>query len=161
MTINKILRLEQIEKAIKRIKEKENIVLTGGCFDIIHTGHIEFLTKAKKLGAVFVLLESDEKIKKTKGDNRPIHNQKQRAFMLSKLEVVDYIILLDHIKSYANYLKLVEKIRPDIIAISTPDPMKKEKLAQAKRVGAKLIGVVKINKKYSTTKIIKQLEAEQ
>ena len=68
-------------------------VLTGGCFDILHFGHITFLKQAKTLGDhLIVALESDGNVKRVKGDMRPIHTQEQRKAMLEALSCVDEII---------------------------------------------------------------------
>ena len=98
---------------------KVKVVLVGGCFDILHYGHISFLEKAKSLGdCLIVALESDENVKKLKGPGRPIHTQKQRAGMLKELKCVDEVILLPPIPDYE---RLVQKIEPDIIAITQGD----------------------------------------
>ena len=81
--------------ANKLNSQKQKLVLAGGCFDLLHIGHITFLEKAKAQGdALFVLLESDEAIKKQKGPNRPLNSQTNRALVLSKLSLVDFVIKL-------------------------------------------------------------------
>ena len=76
-------------------KKGRLVILTGGCFDILHIGHIRFLEEAKKLGGnLFILLESDKKVKELKGKNRPIFSQKERAHTLASLVSVDHIIML-------------------------------------------------------------------
>jgi len=129
--------------------------LVGGCFDIVHLGHLRFLEKAKKQGDILViLLESDENIKKIKGKNRPINNQSNRAEFLTKLKMVDYIIKLPMMKNDEEYLNLVKKIKPKIIAVSEDDKNIVQKRGQARLVGAKLIKVIDLVKQQSTTKII-------
>lgn len=157
--MNKIITIQQIEKAFKNIKQSGKIiVLAGGCFDILHRGHLEFMEKAKNQGEILtLLLESDESTKKHKGGNRPVNKQEDRAYVLSKLEMVDFVICLPFLKNDQEYFDLVEKIKPDIIAVTGNDKRKREKTLQAKRVGAKLIEVIKLNKKYSTSKILKKL----
>ena len=77
----------------------KNIVLVGGCFDIVHLGHLIFLEKAKAKGDILiVLLESDENIRKNKGQNRPINNQEDRALFLSKLKMVDKLDILQSLQ---------------------------------------------------------------
>jgi len=100
--------VRKITEVVQNIKKQhKKIVLVGGCFDILHPGHVIFLEKAKKVGDIlFVLLESDEKVKKIKGANRPIHNQKMRAKVLSVLCCVDYIVMLPFLKSDTDYDKL-------------------------------------------------------
>ena len=149
----------KINKGIKFARElKKNnkkLVLVGGCFDILHVGHIEFLKKAKDRGEVLmVLLESDERIKRIKGENRPINNQTDRAKMLICLRMVDVVVMLPDMKSGADYSDLVAKIRPDVIAITSDDPIKNIKKLQAKRVGGRLFVVTKRVEGMSTSEII-------
>ena len=120
-------------------------VLVGGCFDILHVGHIKFLKNAKSFGDyLIILLESDVNIKKMKGKNRPIYNQGERKMVLESLSFVDKVVILPGIVNDETYSKLVKKIKPNIIAITEGDPIRDKKLIQAKSVGAKL----KIIKKY-------------
>jgi D-beta-D-heptose 7-phosphate kinase/D-beta-D-heptose 1-phosphate adenosyltransferase len=95
-----------------RRKQSQKVVFTNGCFDVIHRGHIEFLKFCKKQGDVVVLgLNSDKSVKIIKGPDRPIHNQLDRAEVLSALETVDYIVIFDE----TDPLKLIEKVRPDVL----------------------------------------------
>ena len=121
------------------MKKKE--VLVGGCFDVLHYGHVIFLTNAKKEGDVLtVLLESDEAIIKRK-KRKPIHDQKQRAFILSSLRVVDRVVSLSKTLSHNEYDDMVKKIKPDVIAITNGDPYTIHKQKQADMIGAKLVTV--------------------
>ena len=131
-------------------------VLVSGCFDILHIGHVKFLKAAKNAGDyLVVLLESDEKVKKLKGPNRPIHNQSQRAEMLESLKMVDEVIKLPTITTYEQYLTVVKKIKPDIIAITSGDPNWEIKKRMAKEVGGKVEVVITRINKYSTSSISK------
>ena len=133
----------------------EIIVLVGGCFDILHLGHILFLEKAKKLGdKLIVLLESDKRIKEKKGKNRPINSQKNRALILSKLKVVDEIIKLPYLKSDEDYLQIVKKIKPDFIAVSEGDENLAQKKRQAKLTRSKIVKVTKLIPYQSTSRVI-------
>ncbi|MFA7676320.1 MAG: adenylyltransferase/cytidyltransferase family protein [Candidatus Shapirobacteria bacterium] len=135
--------------------KNEKIVLVGGCFDILHLGHVIFLEKAKVLGdKLIILLESDKNISENKGKNRPINNQKNRATFLSKLKMVDKIIKLPYMKSDDDYWKLIKKIKPEIIAVSENDKNLNKKKKQAKEIGAKLVKVTKIIPHLSTSRII-------
>ena len=74
-------------------KEGEKIVLTNGCFDILHPGHIRYLQQAKELGdRLVVLVNSDESVKRLKGPERPVNNVQYRMEMLAALECVDWVI---------------------------------------------------------------------
>ncbi len=135
-------------------------VIVGGCFDLLHYGHISFLKKAKDLGdQLIVLLESDEKVKKLKGDTRPIHNQNQRKEMLESLSFVDEVIILPAVTTDQFYTDLVDQIRPDIIAVTQGDPLLEKKRQQAIRFGAQLIEIPKIHTP-STSQLAKLLELE-
>ncbi len=134
---------------------KEGIVLAGGCFDVIHLAHIKFLKLAKEKGQFLVLLlESDENIRQMKGKYRPVNNQITRAENLSKLETVDYIILLKKPTSSNYYENIVKSIQPDIIAVTKGDPMLSVKKLQAEEVNGKVIEVMERNKEFSSTRII-------
>mgnify|MGYP001559626885 CR=1 FL=1 len=129
-------------------------ILIGGCFDILHIGHIKFLKKARSFGDyLIVLLESDANIKKLKGNSRPFHSQKERKEILLSLKFVDKIIILPDIVDNTFYDNLIKKIKPNIIAITEDDPIKNKKLIQAKSIGAKL-KVVKKYKSHSSSKIM-------
>ena len=132
---------------------KVKVVLVGGCFDILHYGHISFLEKAKSLGdCLIVALESDENVKKLKGPGRPIHNQNQRKKMLESLRFVNKVIALPPMKSDSDYEKLVRKVNPDIIAITQGDTKNTFRV--------KTIIIPKI-KTPSTTQIAKLLKIER
>lgn len=152
--MKQIIELEKIEKLIKTIENKK-IVLVGGCFDIVHLGHVTFLEKAKTKGEILiVLLESDENIKKNKGQNRPINNQENRAIFLTKLKTVDYVIKLPEMKSDEDYSKIIKLIKPKIIAVSQQDNNLEKKREQAKEIGAKVLTVSKLIKQQSTSRLI-------
>lgn len=134
---------------------KKKVVLVGGCFDIVHLGHVIFLEKAKAEGDVLVvLLESDENIKKNKGNNRPVNNQANRAEFLTKLRMVDKVIKLPEMKSDEEYLEIIKKIKPDIIAVSEGDENLEKKKIQAQGIGSRVVEVTKRIPKQSTSRII-------
>lgn len=92
--------------------EHKKIVFTNGVFDIIHRGHVEYLSKAKTLGDVLVVgLNSDSSVKKIKGDKRPIIGQENRAYILANLKPVDFVVIFDE----DNPLKVIKDIIPDIL----------------------------------------------
>ncbi len=136
----------------------KKIVLVGGCFDILHIGHITFLEKAKAAGNfLVVLLESDETIKKLKGEGRPINSQKDRAAILASLCMVDQVISLPVMKD-SDYDQLVTKIKPVIIATTAGDPALNHKKRVAKLVGAKIKVVTKQVQDRSTTRLLNLLK---
>ena len=138
-------------------KSKDKLVLTGGCFDILHIGHMRFLSEAKRMGDyLVVLLESDENVKKVKGENRPIFIQKERAEMIAALASVDLVVLLPVMQNDDDYLRLVTKIKPDVLAVTEDDPHIGKKRRQAKEVGAEL-KTVSLTKTFSASKLAKIL----
>ncbi len=134
----RIVDLQELEQVLPREK-KGKIVLAGGCFDILHIGHVRFLSEAKKMGNyLVVLLENDKKVKKLKGKNRPIFAQELRAEVISALNCVDLVVLLPMMGNDGDYLNLVTKIKPDIIAATENDPHIEKKKRQAEKVGGEL-----------------------
>jgi rfaE bifunctional protein nucleotidyltransferase chain/domain len=92
--------------------EGKKVVFTNGVFDLIHSGHVDYLSKAKKLGDVLIVgLNSDDSVKRIKGDKRPILKQKERVFILSNLKPVDFVLLFDEDTPE----KLISEIIPDIL----------------------------------------------
>ena len=139
---------------------KDTVVLVGGCFDLLHFGHISFLKKAKSFGnRLIVALESDENVRRMKGDSRPIHSQIQRKEMLETLSCVDEVITLPPMKGDRDYYELVRKIKPSVIAITEGDSHIVKKTEQAKEIGARLVAIPKIHTP-STSQLAKLLGLE-
>lgn len=158
--MNKIIDHKNVQELMLKLKSlNQTVVLVGGCFDILHLGHIRFLKEAKKHGEVIVALESDETLTKYKGKSRPIHKQSERAEMLSQLTTVDYVLLLPFFSSDQEYFDLTKTISPHIIAVTEGDPELSNKQKQADLVGAKTIVIPKIHTP-STTQLAKLLQLE-
>ncbi len=99
-----------LRKSLKQQNKK--VVFTNGVFDLIHAGHVDYLTKAKALGDVLIVgMNSDESVKRIKGDKRPILLEDERAFVISSLKPVDYVVLFDEDTPQ----KLIDDIVPDIL----------------------------------------------
>ena len=153
-SVEKTSLIETYEFKNIQTKGQKNIVLVGGCFDILHFGHIEFLKKAKAAGDYLVVaLEPDERILKYK-HRKPTHTQKERAEILSSIRFVDRIILLPVLNGFEDYNRLVECIHPSVIAITEGDPQFENKHAQAKTVGATVEVVVQRLENFSSSAII-------
>lgn len=141
-------------------KPSNKSVLVGGCFDLLHFGHISFLKQAKSYGNyLIVALESDENVKQTKGDLRPIHTQAQRKEMLDAIACVDEVIELPIMKNDTDYFEMVKKIHPVVIAVTQGDPLTEKKQQQARAIGAQLVIVPKIHTP-STSQLAKLLDLE-
>ncbi|GAB4284759.1 MAG: hypothetical protein Kow0068_09920 [Marinilabiliales bacterium] len=88
------------------------IVFTNGCFDILHRGHVDYLAKAADLGDILIIgLNTDDSVKRLKGENRPIFDQDSRAIMLAALSFVNNIIFFEE----DTPIELIEIVKPDIL----------------------------------------------
>ena len=105
-------REEMADIADRLRRENKKIVFTNGCFDLLHAGHIYLLREAKKLGDVMVVgLNSDASIKRLKGDGRPIVPAEERAYSLTALDSVDYLVIFEE----PDPMDLLRRIRPDVL----------------------------------------------
>ena len=106
----KVVSQDQALKELKAWREKnKKIVFTNGCFDIIHPGHIDYLSQARDLGNILVLgLNTDQSVRRlNKGSNRPINDERTRAYVLAGLASVDLIVFFDEETPY-NLIKLLQ-----------------------------------------------------
>ena len=134
---------------------KKKVVLIGGCFDLLHYGHFEYLRKAKSEGEyLIVALEPDKSIIKYK-NRQPFHNQKQRAENLSSIRFVDHVLMLPELKGYDDYRQLVIDTCPNIIAITQGDPQLANIKKQAADIGAEVKEVVNLLDGMSSSAILK------
>jgi len=108
--IKNINELAEIRKELKLQNKK--VVFTNGVFDILHAGHVDYLTKAKAKGDILIVaVNSDSSVKKIKGELRPIVPQNERAFIISSLKPVDYVVIFDEETPY----EIIKKIIPDVL----------------------------------------------
>ena len=102
--------MKQIRQLLKNQNKK--VVFTNGCFDLIHAGHIDYLTKAKALGDVMIVgLNTDASVMRIKGSKRPILNETERSFIISNIKPVDYVVLFNEDTPGM----LIEELLPDIL----------------------------------------------
>ncbi len=111
--MNSIKTLEEMKGIRQQLKDQnKRVVFTNGCFDIIHSGHIDYLSKAKALGDVMIVgLNSNASVMRIKGSKRPILKATERSFILSNLKPVDYVVLFDEDTPKL----LIEELLPDIL----------------------------------------------
>jgi len=92
--------------------EGQALVFTNGCFDLLHPGHVRYLTEARALGdALVVALNSDHSVRVLKGEGRPILNEQERAEVVAALEAVDYVIIFDE----ETPRELIAELLPDVL----------------------------------------------
>ena len=110
---DKILDDNSLEERLKLWrKEGETIVFSNGCFDILHRGHVEYLSKAADLGDKLIIgLNTDDSVKRLKGPSRPVNDEKARAVVLAGLEFVDAIVFFEEDTPY----NLIKNVQPDIL----------------------------------------------
>ena len=110
--MGQIIKRENLTKLTEQLKkEGKTIVVTNGCFDILHVGHVRYLQKTKSFADILiVLMNSDKSVKSIKGEGRPINNENDRAEILCALSCVDYVVMFDE-DSPRN---LLDEIKPDV-----------------------------------------------
>jgi len=111
---SKILSKDRLTMVLEGFHQAgKKIVFTNGCFDLLHAGHVQYLQKARKLGDLLVLgLNSDESIRRLKGEKRPLLRQTERAQILAALDCVDYITIFEE----DTPLELIQLIKPAVLA---------------------------------------------
>jgi rfaE bifunctional protein nucleotidyltransferase chain/domain len=111
--MNKILSLTALSRVCGRLRRNhKKVVFTNGTFDILHRGHVEYLTKARALGDVLIVgLNTDASIRRIKGKGRPVNPQRDRAIVLSALSCVDFVCFFSSNTPY----RMIARLHPDIL----------------------------------------------
>jgi rfaE bifunctional protein nucleotidyltransferase chain/domain len=104
---------ELLKKIVVELKDQDKkIVFTNGCFDILHSGHVDYLSKAKQLGDYLIIgLNTDGSVRRLKGSERPINHQADRAIVLSALKSVDFVCYFEE----DTPLELIELLIPNYL----------------------------------------------
>ncbi len=111
--MDKIKSLKELLPIVRRFKDEgKRIVFTNGCFDLIHTGHIRLLNMARSRGdCLIVALNTDDSIRKIKGDQRPIMDQRQRGYIVASFEPVSFVLFFDEDTPD----EIIRQIQPDVL----------------------------------------------
>lgn len=137
--------------------KKRSIVLVGGCFDLLHFGHIQFLSNARQHGDhLMIALEPDFHIKNRK-KREAVHTQYERALILSALRFVSSVVMLPDFQRHEQYHDLVNKVRPSVVAVTSDDPLMERKRSQVESIGGSLEVVTTRISRFSSSNILKQL----
>jgi D-beta-D-heptose 7-phosphate kinase/D-beta-D-heptose 1-phosphate adenosyltransferase len=109
----KVGALQTVAGEVRKLREAgKKIVFTNGCFDILHSGHIDLLRKARALGDVLVVaINTDASVARLKGSNRPVLPEAERAELLAGMEMVDFVCVFDEDTPLAAILE----VRPDVL----------------------------------------------
>ena len=110
---NHIISAGLLKEQLQKIQQDgKKVVFTNGCFDLLHPGHVSYLDQARALGdALVVAMNSDQSVRRLKGNGRPILDQNIRSIMLAALRWVDYVTIFDD----PDPLKLIALLEPDIL----------------------------------------------
>ena len=138
-------------------RQKKTLVITNGCFDLLHRGHIHYLYLARQLGdTLWVGLNSDASIKTLKGSHRPIFKEEDRAYILASLESVDAVLLF----SEPTATSFLSRTKPDIYVKGgdyTTASLNKEEYNLLNATGCE-IRFINFVKGHSTTNIINKIK---
>jgi D-beta-D-heptose 7-phosphate kinase/D-beta-D-heptose 1-phosphate adenosyltransferase len=153
----KLQDLDTLKAGIASLRRAgKRIVFTNGCFDILHVGHVRYLTAAKALGDVLIVgLNSDRSVRKIKDSRRPVVPEDQRAEVLAGLQCIDYIVLFDA----PDPLELIRVLTPDVLVKG--DDWPEEKIIGAdlvKTAGGRIVRVPVVPDT-STSEIIARIVA--
>ncbi len=156
-TGQKLLALEQLAPTLDRLRASgKRIVMTNGCFDLLHPGHVASLQEARKQGDfLLVAVNSDRSVRENKGPGRPVVDEQGRSEMLAALSCVDGVVIFDD----ASVAHLVERVQPDVL-------VKADQYAIEQVVGHESvlrhgghIVTVPTKARYSTTELIARIQA--
>uniref|UniRef100_A0A7V3ZYB0 D-glycero-beta-D-manno-heptose 1-phosphate adenylyltransferase n=1 Tax=candidate division WOR-3 bacterium TaxID=2052148 RepID=A0A7V3ZYB0_UNCW3 len=155
MAKDKIKTREELVEILNSLRGSMRIVFTNGCFDILHRGHIEYLYFAKELGDLLVVaVNSDESVKRLKGEGRPVNKLEDRMIVLSSLEMVDYVLPFDEDTPY----EVIKLLKPDIIVKGgdyAPDEVVGKDIVES--YGGKVV-IAPYLRGYSTTELLRRMK---
>lgn len=157
--MGKIISLDDLPRLLISEDRSKALVLVTGCFDLLHQGHKEFLKAARKQGDVLVLgLESDKRVRQLKGTERPVNKWQKRAVALASLNAVDFIFALpENFAGGKDHLRLLQLIKPAVLAVSENTPHLKKKENLIRRTGGKIF-IYPFQRGYSSTSLLTKSE---
>lgn len=155
--LSKVVKRENLQSLLTYWRLKDNkIVFTNGCFDLLHKGHIEYLSSAADNGDVLVAgLNSDDSVKRIKGENRPLQDESSRALTLASLKMVTAVVVFDEDTPY----NLINEVQPDVLVKGAD--YKEDEIVGAdivKACGGEII-TVNLTEGYSTSNIISKISS--
>jgi len=120
--LEKLKPLAELQEIVRAGQTRgRRVVFTNGCFDLLHAGHIHYLREAAALGdCLIIALNSDDSVRRLKGEARPIQPERERAEILCALEMVDFVVIFDE----DTPLRVIQALLPDVLVKGgdwTPD----------------------------------------
>jgi rfaE bifunctional protein nucleotidyltransferase chain/domain len=154
----KILSLSDVRRRADQIRQAgQKLVLTNGCFDLLHLGHVRYLQEARRLGDFLVVaINGDQSVRALKGEGRPLNGEDDRAEVLAALECVDYITIFAEPRVTA----VIEALQPTIYVKGgdyTPETLDADEVGALKKVGAEIRTLALVPGK-STSAIIARMK---
>lgn len=130
------------------------IVFTNGCFDILHKGHVEYLSKARDLGDILIIgLNTDASVSRLKGSGRPVQDQSSRALVLASLRVVEAVVFFEEDTPY----NLIDLVKPDVLVKGGDYTEENIVGADVVKANGGSVVIIPLVEGYSTSGIIKKL----
>ena len=157
--MGQLLQRENVADFVKKLHQSgKTVVVTNGCFDILHVGHVRYLQQTKSFADYsMVLLNSDKSVRSIKGPTRPINNELDRAEVLCALSCVDYVVLFDE-DSPRN---LLDEIKPDVYTKGADYTMETLPEAYIMRKNGTRVEFIKFVEGKSTTNVISRVKSEK
>lgn len=154
----KIVDSNQLAKIAESCAEEgRKLVLTNGCFDLLHLGHIRYLEAARSLGdALVVAINGDDSVCALKGDGRPLNRERDRAEVVAALECVDHVVVFPEVR----VTRLLEQVRPAVYVKGgdyTVDTLHPEERAALGKIGAEIC-ILAFEPGYSTSGLIERMK---
>lgn len=141
----------------REVLHRKKIVFTNGCFDILHTGHVTCLAKARQMGDLLVVgLNSDDSVRRLKGAERPVNDEHSRALLLAALEAVAYVTIFEEDTPY----NLICQVKPDILVKGGDYVLDNIVGADFVRQHGGQVCTIPLVEGFSTTSIIDHLKQE-
>jgi len=153
----KIVTVEELARRSRQLREAgKGLVVTNGCFDLLHVGHVRYLQAARALGdALAIGINGDRSVRELKGDNRPINNEHDRAEVVAALGCVDFVTIFQEVRA----TRLLEMVGPAIYAKGgdyTTATLNAEERAALEKIDAE-IRIIPFEKGYSTSRLLEKL----
>jgi rfaE bifunctional protein nucleotidyltransferase chain/domain len=152
----KILSVEQLARISEKYRAQgQKLVLTNGCFDLLHAGHVRYLQAAHALGdALAVAINGDDSVRALKGEGRPLNRENDRAEVIAALECVEHVVIFPEVRATG----LLEKVRPSIYVKGgdyTAETLDPEERAALEKIGAE-IRILPFEPGHSTSGLIER-----
>ena len=135
----------------------EKLVLTNGCFDLLHLGHIRYLEAARSLGDILIVaINGDDSVRALKGEGRPLNRERDRAGVVAALECVDHVVIFPEVR----VTRLLERVRPAVYVKGgdyTAETLDPEERAALEKIDAE-IRILPFEPGYSTSELIERMK---